>query len=285
MCGIKPQEEVKFWVLPHLNNIELLRATYITHSFTRHTHEGFGIGVIEGGALEFFYRGEKLIAPSGHINLVIPGEAHDGHAASEIGWSYRMFYLKPELLQQAAFEIAGKATGIPFFRDGIIKDAYLAALIRNFHLMLEGSDMPVIEQESYLLTMLTLCILRHANEPLLLRSVGKQKKEVNRAREYIEDNYKENISIQQLSTISGLSPFHLIRVFGDSIGVPPHLYLKQVKIKRAKELLAKGVSPLFVAHELGFVDQSHFSKQFKQITGITPSKYSNFIQGFSPKKV
>lgn len=130
-----------------------------------------------------------------------------------------------------------------------------------------------------------MCILRHANERLVMGKIGKQKKEVNRAREYIEDNYKENISIETLSTICGLSPFHLIRVFGQSIGVPPHIYLKQVRIKRAKELLAKGFPALFVAHEMGFVDQSHFSKQFKQITGITPRKYSNFIQGFSPHKV
>lgn len=285
MREIKPQEKVKFWVMPHLNNLELLSATYITQSFAKHTHEGFGIGVIERGALEFSYRGEKLIAPPGYINLVIPGEAHDGHAASEIGWSYRMFYLKSELLQQAAFEISGKVNDdIPFFRDGIIKDNYLATLIRNLHQVLEEPGIPVIEQESYLLTMLTMCILRHANDPLIMRSVGKQKKEVNRVREYIEENYKDNISIQQLSAISSLSPFHLIRVFGESLGVPPHLYMKQVRIKRAKELLARGISPLFVAHELGFVDQSHFSKQFKQITGITPSKYSNFIQGFSPKK-
>ena len=285
MCEIKPQEKVKFWVMPHLNNLELLRATYITQSFAKHTHEGFGIGVIECGALEFSYRGAKLLAPSGYINLVIPGEAHDGHAASNIGWSYRMFYLETKLLEQAAYEISSKAKGIPFFSDGIIKDTYLAALVRNLHLLLEEPNVPVIEQESYLLTMLTTCILRHETERLVLGNIGKQKKEVNRAREYIEENYKENISIETLAYICGLSPFHLIRVFGDHIGVPPHIYLKQVRIKRAKELLAKGVPPLFVAHEMGFVDQSHFSKQFKQITGITPRKYSNFIQGFSPHKI
>ena len=94
------QEKVKFWVLPQLNNLELLNATYTTHAFTKHYHEGFAIGVIERGALAFSYRGEKLVAPVGQINLVIPGEAHDGHAASDLGWSYRMFYLAPRLLEE-----------------------------------------------------------------------------------------------------------------------------------------------------------------------------------------
>jgi len=284
MCEIKPQEKVKFWVMPHLNNLELLSATYITQSFTKHTHEGFGIGIIERGVLEFSYRGDKLLAPPGYINLVIPGEAHDGHAGSNMGWSYRMFYLETKLLERAATEISSKAKGIPFFRDGIIKDTYLATLIRNLHFLLEEPNVPVLEQESYLLTMLTTCILRHANERLIMGNIGKQNAEVTRAQEYIEENYKENISIETLANICGLSPFHLIRVFGNHIGVPPHMYLKQVRIKKAKELLGKGVPPLFVAHEMGFVDQSHFSKQFKQITGITPRKYSNFIQGFSPYK-
>ncbi len=285
MHVVNQQEEVKFWVIPQLNNLELLQATYINHSFSKHTHEGFAIGVIERGALTFSYRGEQVVAPAGHINLVIPGEAHDGNAASAMGWSYRMFYLEPALLEQAAHEISGSIQGAPFFKAGTIQDDYLAGLIRNLHLLLEKPNIPLIEQESLLLTMLIEFILRHADERLLLRRVGKENPAVNRAREYIEDTYTQNISIKNLSKLCNLSPFHLIRAFKNCVGVPPHVYLKQVRIKRAKELVAKGFSIAFIAHEIGFTDQSHFSKQFKQITGITPSKYSNIIQELSPARV
>lgn len=272
------KEQVNFWMIPQLNNLELLHATYTNHSFSKHIHEGFAIGVIESGALTFSYRGEKVVAPSGHINLVIPGEAHDGHGASDMGWSYRMFYLAPKLLEQAAYEISGRVQETPFFKAGTIKDDYLASVIRNLHLLLEKPNIPLIEQESHLLTMLTELIVRHADERLAMRRVGKENQAVHRAREYIEDTYTQNISMKDLSNLCNLSPFHLIRVFSECIGVPPHVYLKQVRIKRAKELLAKGFSLAFIAHEMGFTDQSHFSKQFKQITGITPSKYSNIVQ-------
>jgi AraC-like DNA-binding protein len=285
MPVVKQQEEVKFWVIPQLNNLELLHATYINHSFAKHIHEGFAIGVIERGALTFSYRGEKVVAPSGHINLVIPGEAHDGNAASSMGWSYRMFYLEPTLMEQAAYQISGSVQETPFFKAGSIQDDYLAGLIRNLHLLLERPNIPLIEQESLLLTMLTEFILRHADERLSMKNVGKENQAVNRAREYIEDTYTQNISIKNLSNLCNLSPFHLIRVFRACVGVPPHVYLKQVRIKRAKELVAKGFSIAFIAHEIGFTDQSHFSKQFKQITGITPSKYSNIIQELSPSRV
>ena len=47
------QEETKFWRDPVLDNLEMLRATYVTHTFSRHTHEGYAIGVVESGFEEF----------------------------------------------------------------------------------------------------------------------------------------------------------------------------------------------------------------------------------------
>lgn len=279
------EEKVNFWIMPQLNNLELLHATYVNHSFSKHIHEGFAIGVIEQGALKFSYRGENLTASSGCINLVIPGEAHDGYAGSNEGWTYRMFYLEPKLLEQVVYEMSGKTQKIPFFTAGVIKDNDLAYFIRNLHIVLEHSAVPLIEQESLLLSMLTEFISRHAEERLCVKDTGRDNRAVELAREYIEDSYIQNFSIKELSFICNLSPFHLIRLFKKCIGVPPHIYLKQVRIKRAKALLAKGFSMAFIAHEMGFTDQSHFSKQFKQITGITPKKYSNIIQEISHERV
>jgi AraC-like DNA-binding protein len=271
------KEKIDFKVLPQLHNLELLHATYVDQTFTKHIHEGFAIGVIEEGALNFFYRGENLTAAPGCINLVIPGEAHDGHAASDQGWTYRMFYLESELLEQVVGEISGKAR-IPYFTTGVINDSYLANLIRGLHLLLEKETIPLLEQETLLMAMLAEFISRHAEEKMYVKNMGKENHLVNLVREYIESAYARNFSIKELSAVCNLSPYHLIRVFRNCVGVPPHIYLKQVRIRQAKALLGKGRSIAFIANELGFADQSHFSKQFKQITGITPKKYSNFIQ-------
>lgn len=278
MNRTQPEEQVKYWVMPHLNNLELLHATYIKHSFSKHVHDGFAIGIIEHGALKFFYRGANVIAPSGYINLVIPGEAHDGYAATNAGWTYRMFYLEPALLEQAVYELSGKTGVLPFFNTGVIKDDFLAALINNLHHLLETPGTPLIEQESLLLVMLTEFIARHADETFAFKPIRKETPAVRLIREYIKEAYAQNISIQDLSRLCSLSPFHLIRVFKDSTGVPPHIYLKQVRIKKAKALLASGVPAAVAALETGFTDQSHFTKQFKQITGLTPGYYSNIIQ-------
>ena len=164
------------------------------------------------------------------------------------------------------------------FAVGVIEDRELAENIRHLHLALEEGGMPGLQQESLLLLLLTKLISRHSQEPIALPPAGRENQAVRLAQDYIESEYQRNITLKELATLCHISPFHLLRVFKNSIGVPPHVYLKQVRIRRAKNLLAKNLPMSFVAQEAGFSDQSHFAKQFKKITGLTPKKYSNIIQ-------
>lgn len=75
-----PQETVKFWRDAALSDLEVLRARYVTHSFSRHIHEGYAIGIIEAGTEEFFYRGATHQAHAGELVIIHPGEVHTGHA-------------------------------------------------------------------------------------------------------------------------------------------------------------------------------------------------------------
>jgi AraC-like DNA-binding protein len=266
------------WQLAALPNLELLRATYLTQSFARHTHEGFAVGVIEQGALGFFYRGENVTATTGSINLANPDEAHTGHAATEEGWSYRMFYFSADVLRKAACRLSGRNTQMPFFQPGVIRDDHLAGVIRNLHIALENGQDSTLEKESRFLLMLTLLIERHADAPPPVLNIGREHHAVLKTRRYIEANYSEDISIKDLASVGNMSPFHFIRVFAKETGIPPHAYLNQVRVKRARELLAGGWSIAATACETGFADQSHLARHFKRILGITPGQYSNFIQ-------
>ena len=87
----RKRESVKYWRIPQVNGVDLLNASYVTQTFSKHTHEGYAVGVVESGALGFAYRGETLVAGPGTVNLVIPGEPHTGFSAAEEGWTYRMF--------------------------------------------------------------------------------------------------------------------------------------------------------------------------------------------------
>jgi AraC-like DNA-binding protein len=272
------EENVKLWRLPELGGVELMHATYVTQAFPRHSHEGFAVGAIERGALGFFYRGENVVAPAGAVNLANPGEAHTGHAATGAGWTYRMFYFDAELLRKAACEMSGRPRDIPFFKMGVIHDDCLSRVVRSLHSNLEQGGISRLERESRFLWMLAQLIAGHADAPPPLHTVARERRRVRLVREAIDAHYSENVSLARLAFIAGLSPFHLVRVFRHETGLPPHAYQTQVRINRARTFLRKGWPIAAVAFEVGFADQSHFTRHFKRITGVTPGQYSKIVQ-------
>lgn len=268
----------KVWQVPGLNNLELLRAKHLTQSFPRHTHERYAVGVVEQGALGYFYRGENVVAAAGDINLCIPGEAHTGQPAAAEGWAYRMFYLDPAVLQEVASEVAGRARQLPFFQSGVIADVSLARQLRRLHLCLEATDTPLLEQETLLFDVLAQLISRHADDSPPLSQSGREPQAVTQVKRYLESHYAEDVSLNELSELTQLSRYHLVRVFAEAVGVPPHAYLRQVRIRRAKNLLASGRPVAEVAVMTGFSDQSHLTRWFKRLWGVTPGQYRNGVQ-------
>src|SRR5438445_3130756 len=156
-------EHAKFWHDSTLSNLELLHATYVTHTFTPHTHEGYVIGVIERGAEQFKYRRSNHVAPAGSIVIINPGEMHTGASAAEHGWTYRTLYPSTELLQRAVSEIVGRQRDIPFFAEPVVHDPELMAEIAFTHRVLEEQT-SALERESRLLWTLARLIIRYADD-------------------------------------------------------------------------------------------------------------------------
>lgn len=267
------RERAKFWLDRELGDLELLRATYVTHSFSRHAHEGFAIGVIEAGAESFYYRGTNHTAPAGSIVVINPGEVHTGHAAEGGSWTYRMLYPDAGLLRRAASEVAGGDASIPFFGEPVIRDRDLFLLLGELHRSLE-LPRSRLERESRLLWGLARLITRHAESRPSPRSVGGERRAVRLARDLLEEHYAESVSLESLSEVAGLSPFHLLRVFRDEVGMPPHTYQTQVRVRNAKSLLLADVPAAQTALESGFSDQSHLSRHFKRLVGVPPGQYA-----------
>ena len=92
-------------------------------------------------------------------------------------------------------------------------------------------------------------------------------------KEYIDEHYAEPVRLETLSRITGLSPFHLQRIFRESEGKSPNDYLQEVRIRKASELLDNGTPIVETALLTGFYDQSHFTNTFRRATGKTPRQY------------
>lgn len=274
-------EHAHFWHDPHLNGLELLTACFHEHSFAPHAHESFVVAIIVEGAEQYRYRGGQRVAASGMIAQINPEEIHTGCSAVdiEIGWSYRVFYPMPAMMQQIASDMAGRPMAVPYFPDEPIVNLQTAQMLIHAHCVLEVSA-DRLEKESILQQAMAQFIARHAVARPNLAVLGKEQRAVRQVLDYLADHYADNIALESLSTLTGLSPFYLNRVFKRDVGVPPHAYLTQLRVQRARQLLKAGVSLVDAATYTGFADQSHMTRHFKRIVGVPPGHYArNLVVG------
>lgn len=92
--------------------------------------------------------------------------------------------------------------------------------------------------------------------------------------EYINQHLDRDLKVFELAAIAQISPYHFIRLFKNATNQTPHQYVLHQRVEKAKCLLRhKNSSISEIAFSVGFCDQSHFTKCFKRITGITPKEY------------
>lgn len=271
------RESASMSSLPFFGGVDLLEATFVTQNFSRHFHEGYAVGGITRGAMEFEYLGSKHVAPAGQVNLVVPGEAHDGHAAGDDGWSYAMFYLRPQALKEAA-KAVGARGALPHFRMGVINDPALASCVLQTHRALHDEGTSSLEKETRLYWLLAHWITRHADNRGSLPPTGREHRAVRRVRDMIRDEFARDIRLDDIAALAGLSPFHLLRVFREHTGITPHALLTQTRIEQARKLLASRKRLADIAQECGFADQAHMTRQFKRQIGITPGRFRKIVQ-------
>jgi AraC-like DNA-binding protein len=101
-------------------------------------------------------------------------------------------------------------------------------------------------------------------------------------RDFLRANVEPAVSLKALVRLSGLSECHLIRAFHREFGLPPHAYHVRLKLARAREMLMSGASVSRTAFACGFADQSHLSRKFKEVYGLTPGTWMTAVAPRSP---
>ena len=127
--------------------------------------------------------------------------------------------------------------------------------------------------ESLSLALAVHLLRRYAAVPAGLQRLrgGLSQEKLMLAVEYIQDQLESGLSVSGIARTVHMSPYHFARLFKQSTGKSPYQYVVQARAKRAKELLKSGkFSIIEIAHRLGFADQSHLTRQLKDIFGATP---------------
>lgn len=268
----KSKESVKFQMADELGGIDLLDAQYETQNFSRHSHEGYTIGVIERGAQRFFRTGSNHVAPQDTIILVNADDMHTGHSAVEGGWAYRAMYPLPEQFQVINQELGNGSYGAPYFPDAVVYDPELANQFRLLFDTLATSDNRLL-RETLVYASLVKLMARYAKTPPKPVETSKAQQQLMLVKEFLDDYPQADVSLDELAKLVNISPFHLVRSFQKWFGFPPHAYQIQARLRYARKLLKAGHSISDTAQDCGFHDQSHFHRHFKKAMGITPKQY------------
>ncbi|MDT8903273.1 AraC family transcriptional regulator [Anaeroselena agilis] len=253
-----------------LHNVELVRARGVEHSLPRHMHDKLCVSIIDSGAREFFYRGGRYVVAPGQVQVVPPGEAHTCRTAAAM-YSYRVVCIDETVLADTGGRSSRLPAATALFRSPVVEDAVLYRSLANMHDILSGQPGALEKGEAFHATVAQL--FRHAATAPDERPAGSENGAVRQIKDYLEGQFERNVSLDELVLITGLSPYHLVRVFTAAVGMPPHAYLNQVRVTRAKLMLAAGRRLADAALAAGYADQSHFQRSFKKVMGITPGQY------------
>lgn len=236
------------------------------HSYPRHTHDQFGIGLIRSGAQKSMSGRGMVEAGAGMVITVNPGEVHDGLPIGGAGRSWTMLYFDPAVLQ-AVFEGHDRAGGEFEFHHPVVDSGDLARrFVRLYRAMTNSDEGPLAAEEAALLLMDWLVPST--------RIAGQGMPGIGRAKDRIDDAPAEIASLADLADICGLSRFQFLRSFARTTGLTPHAYMLQRRIELARRLIMRGLPLAEAAAECGFFDQSHMNRHFTRILGVTPGAYA-----------
>ncbi|MGD8232786.1 helix-turn-helix domain-containing protein [Vibrio sp. TRT 1302] len=256
--------------------IELRIANQSTACYEAHSHDEFSFGIIQQGRADYRNHRTTHHIGKGDIVTINPADVHSCNPEAGT-WSYSMLFVDSKQMGKVQQEILGHhRSGYsddyapfchPLERDSRIKLSYLA-LFND--LQREASQLQVESRlYDFVETAFGASLIHNKQSPSL---------QLKRVQEKLLDDVSYAHQLEQLAQEAQMSRYQLLRAFKHHYGLPPHAYLMDEKIKRAKVMLKSGQEIADVALELGFSDQAHFQRQFKKKIAVTPKFYqSHFV--------
>ncbi|HZZ12917.1 MAG TPA: AraC family transcriptional regulator [Paraburkholderia sp.] len=258
-------------------------------AFPRHSHDRFGVGVIVRGGHRSASGQGIVQARANDAIMVNPGEVHDGSPLDEQGRAWRMLYFEPAMLLQAARELSdGDAREIELTRP-VTHDPLLKMLFERLFAVAVPVSTPVLGsaealyvpdallRDEALIVLLGHLLRRHATCAARSPSADALGP-IAQARARIDDDPAAPLTLADLAADAGLSRFQLLRGFAHETGLPPHAYRMQRRVALARQWIARGFTLADAAATAGFADQSHMTRAFVRLLGVTPANYATAVR-------
>ncbi|MFL7012876.1 AraC family transcriptional regulator [Enterovibrio norvegicus] len=254
--------------------VELRVANQSSACYEAHSHDEFSFGIIQQGSANYKNRQSTHAIGKGDVVTINPADVHSCNP--NIGtWSYSMLFVdtlkmgdvQRDVLQSDAHDYT------PFIHDFERNPD----IQQRFSALFEAlkSDASVLHAQVCFYDFIEGILGKQQQDSL---RVMMSQPPLVRIRERLLDDIEHTHQLDELAQEAGMSRYQLLRAFKHQFGLPPHAYLMDEKIKRAKIMLKSGDDISDVALKLGFSDQAHFQRQFKKKLAVTPKFYqSHFV--------
>ncbi len=257
--------------------IEMRIASQSSACYNAHSHDEFSFGIIEQGRALYRNRNRTHQIGAGDIVTINPADVHSCNPEAGL-WSYNMLFVDTEQMgvwQQDVLSTETGKTGLDYapFNADLERNTQIKQRYQSLFSALKN-DASLLEVQSRFFDFLHVSLAK--GEPSKVTSAPSSA--IKRVKEKLLDQIALNHELEALSHEAGMSRYQLLRAFKHQYGLPPHAYLMDEKIKRAKVMLKSGQEIAQVAYDLGFTDQAHFQKHFKKRIAVTPKYYqSHFV--------
>ncbi|MET9410523.1 AraC family transcriptional regulator [Streptomyces sp. NPDC002935] len=259
-----PRREISAWRPSIPGVVEVFHAHYTEYAYPMHVHEAWTLLIVDDGAVRYDLDRHEHGTPHDTVSLLPPHIPHNGAPATEHGFRKRVLYLDSSRL---ADDLIGPAVDGPDLVDPVLRRR-----VGQMHTALAhpGDELEADSRLTLIGDRLRgLLRPRSAVEPSRPdRPLAQQ------LRELLDARLVEGIALDEAARLVHAHPAHLVRAFSGAFGIAPHQYLMSRRVDRARRLLLDGRPPGEVATATGFYDQSHLTRHFRRLVGVTPGRYA-----------
>jgi AraC-like DNA-binding protein len=278
------REEVHYSRATEVPGLVLSTARFSAFRFKPHYHLDCHVALVADGVQRQQFKGESLVLTRGAIQLMPPGEVHDGVAGANEAYTLQTFRLSPTLLAGLGEEITGKHH-FPSQAAVVLRDTRLAEQLIRMHAALrDASDDPLLK-EAHVMELFESLFVRLLKPSPQVVNGTLTPRQLMRVRDFMEARLCDKVVLEDLALVLGLDRFRFLKLFKRTVGMTPHAWLLRLRLERAVELIKtnRDMPITDVAHAVGFFDQSHFTRAFSDAYSVTPARFQrpagNFLQG------
>ncbi len=264
MAGATGEATLRAWkpAVPGIS--EVFHARFTEHAYPPHTHDSWTLFIVDEGGIRYdLHRAQRGAAPP-MVTLLPPHVVHDGRPASVRGYRKRVVYVDTPVLGEG---LIGPAVDRP-----IIVDPALRAGVAALNDALGCAD-DALEAETRL-HLVAEAIRSRLGAPGREEGTPAHGELAEQLRALLDERIFERITMAEAAARIGARPERLARSFATTFGIPPHAYVIGRRLDAARRRMLDGEPLADVALSVGFFDQAHLTRRFRQYLGTTPGRYA-----------